>query len=114
MKPTVRNFVIVGLTSEGKRFRPSDWAERLCGIMSQFGSDHKMRYSPYVQPGPDENGAKTVRVNARLYDIEPLAYHFLLNFAKDNDLQLRFPDEETPPSDDEDGPENARQEKGSP
>ena len=71
MKPTVRNFVIVGLTSEGKRFRPSDWAERLCGIMSQFGSDHKMRYSPYVQPGPDENGAKTVRVDARLYDIEP-------------------------------------------
>lgn len=114
MKPTVRNFVIVGLTSEGKRFRPSDWAERLCGIMSQFGSDHKMRYSPYVQPGPDENGAKTVRVDARLYDIEPLAYHFLLNFAEDNDLQLRFPDEETPPSDDEGKPENARQEKGSP
>ena len=114
MKPTVRNFVIVGLTSEGKRFRPSDWAERLCGIMSQFGSDHKMRYSPYVQPGPDENGAKTVRVDARLYDIEPLAYHLLLNFAKDNDLQLRFPDEETPPSDDEGKPENARQEKGSP
>ncbi|MFC4485970.1 MULTISPECIES: DUF3579 domain-containing protein [Tepidiphilus] len=95
MKPNVHNFLIIGLTSEGKRFRPSDWAERLCGIMSQFGADHKMRYSPYVQPGPDENGAKTVRVDARLYDIEPLAYHFLLNFAKDNDLQLRFLEEES-------------------
>ena len=113
MKPTVRNFVIVGLTSAGKRFRPSDWAERLCGIMSQFGSDHKMRYSPYVQPGPDENGAKTVRVDARLYDVEPLAYHFLLNFAKDNDLQLRFLDEETPPND-EGRQEKEGQEKGSP
>ena len=67
----------------------------------------------HVQPGPDENGAKTVRVDARLYDIEPLAYHFLLNFAKDNDLQLRFPDEETP-SDGGGRQEKEGQEKGSP
>ncbi|MBL8428197.1 MAG: DUF3579 domain-containing protein, partial [Dechloromonas sp.] len=25
-------FIIVGLTKEGRKFRPSDWAERLCGV----------------------------------------------------------------------------------
>ena len=29
-------YIIVGLTSEGKRFRPSDWAERLSGVLSAF------------------------------------------------------------------------------
>ena len=24
------NFIIVGLTLDGRKFRPSDWAERLC------------------------------------------------------------------------------------
>ena len=28
--------VIHGTTSKGKIFRPSDWAERLCGILSSF------------------------------------------------------------------------------
>ena len=35
-------FVIQGVTLDGKPFRPSDWAERLCGVMSAFGGDHRM------------------------------------------------------------------------
>ncbi|MBF1259465.1 MAG: DUF3579 domain-containing protein, partial [Lautropia mirabilis] len=27
-------FVIIGETHEGRRFRPSDWAERLAGVMA--------------------------------------------------------------------------------
>jgi hypothetical protein len=27
-------FIIQGVTLDGKPFRPSDWAERLCGVMS--------------------------------------------------------------------------------
>ena len=45
------NFIIVGLTLDGKKFRPSDWAERLCGIMSAFGADHRMSYLPYIGAG---------------------------------------------------------------
>ena len=52
-------FIIVGLTKEGRKFRPSDWAERLCGVMSAFGAERKMKYSPYVGPG-DHNGQKAV------------------------------------------------------
>lgn len=81
------NFVIIGLTLEGRRFRPSDWAERLCGVMSVFGAERRMSYSPYVQPG-DHKGEKCVRVDARIRDIEPMAYKFLVNFASDNKLQV--------------------------
>ncbi len=88
MPTKVESFIIVGLTLEGKKFRPSDWAERLCGIMSAFGSDNRMTYSPYVRPGCTLEGYPNVVVDARLHDIEPLAYKFLTNFAKDNNLKV--------------------------
>jgi hypothetical protein len=34
------------------------------------------------------NGVKAVVVNNALKSVEPLAYHFVVNFAKDNDLQM--------------------------
>lgn len=81
------SFVIIGVTLEGRQFRPSDWADRLCGIMSVFGSERRMAYSPYVQPGTHEN-YKCVFVDSRIRDIEPMAYTFLVNFAKDNHLKV--------------------------
>ena|SRR5687767_10782245 len=86
--PVVVEFVIVGLTLDGKAFRPSDWAERLCGVMSAFGGDHRMAYSPFVHP-ITANGVRCVVVDLRLEAIEPMAYRFLLSFAKDNELQVR-------------------------
>ncbi len=86
-------FFIQGITSDGRQFRPSDWAERLCGVMSCFrpegsGGPHAhLRYSPYVRPTV-LGGVKSVIVNEGLREIEPLAYHFVVNFAKDNDLQI--------------------------
>jgi uncharacterized protein DUF3579 len=81
-------FVITGVTLGGKPFRPSDWAERLCGVMSAFGSSGRMQYSPYVFPITSA-GVKCVVVDVRLKDIEPMAYNFLMNFARDNELQMR-------------------------
>lgn len=85
--PESAPFVIIGLTIEGKRFRPSDWAERLCGVMSAFGAERRMKYSPYVGPG-EYGGEKAVFVDGRLNEIEPMIYRFVLNFAQDNDLQI--------------------------
>jgi hypothetical protein len=90
---TAREFFIQGITSDGKQFRPSDWAERLCGVMSCFrpeesaGPNAHLQYSPYVRPTVI-GGVKCVVVNEDIREIEPLAYHFVLNFAKDNDLQI--------------------------
>ncbi len=80
--------VIKGLTQDGKTFRPSDWAERLCGVLSVFGTEKRMEYSPYVQPITSA-GVKCVVVDKRLEDVEPIAFKFLLSFASDNELQVR-------------------------
>ncbi len=92
-KERADEFIILGVTSKGRQFRPSDWAERLCGVMSCFrppgtgGPNAHIRYSPYVHPTLVD-GIKAVVVNNALKNIEPLAYHFVVNFAKDNDLQV--------------------------
>lgn len=89
----IREFFIMGITSNGRQFRPSDWAERLCGVMACFrpagsgGRHAHLQYSPYVRPIL-LNGVKAVFVNPKLYELEPLAYHFALDFANDNDLQV--------------------------
>lgn len=85
-------FFIQGLTSDGKPFRPSDWAERLCGVMSCFrpqdgGRNAHLTYSPFVRP-TILNGVKSVVVDEALRLVEPLAYHFVMDFARDNDLQV--------------------------
>lgn len=81
-------FLIQGITANGKPFRPSDWAERLCGIMAAFGGDHRMQYSPYVHP-VTAGGVRCVVVDIRLEEIEPMAYRFLAGFAADNELRTR-------------------------
>lgn len=84
---------ILGLTSAGKPFRPSDWAERLCGVMSPYrppgrqASQQHLAYSPYCLPIV-MNSVKCVVVDERLRELEPMAMNFVLNFAKDNDLQV--------------------------
>ncbi len=90
---TPTDFIIQGLTSAGRTFRPSDWADRLCGIMGRFqpdeaqGFDRHLRYCPYVTPALIE-GVRSVLVDARLHELEPLAYLFLRDFARDNDLRI--------------------------
>jgi len=91
--PKPREFFIQGLTKDGKVFRPSDWAERLAGAMSSFrpegshGIGAYIGYSPYCVPTP-MNGVKCVIVSEALRGIEPMAGDFVMNFARDNDLQI--------------------------
>lgn len=87
-----RSFLIVGLTSEGRPFRPSDWADRLAGVMSSFQppgttSSAPFQFSPYAVPA--RYGSQTcVRVDPAIARVEPMALSFLFNFARDNDLQI--------------------------
>jgi hypothetical protein len=89
-----RQFFIQGITVEGKMFRPSDWAERLAGAMSSFrpegaqgGIGAFIGYSPLCVPRVI-NGMKCVIVSEALRDVEPMAWDFVMSFARDNHLQL--------------------------
>lgn len=80
--------VIIGVTHTGQTFRPSDWAERLCGCMSLFGEDQRINYSPYLKP-VFTAGIKSVVIDRRLEESNPEAFGFLMSFARDNELQVR-------------------------
>jgi hypothetical protein len=88
-----REFFIQGVTRSGKTFRPSDWAERLAGALSAYRPGPKgsigahIGYSPYCIPKVIDN-VKCVVVDERLRGIEPMAWDFVMNFAKDNELVL--------------------------
>jgi len=91
---TPRQFTIQGLTLEGRTFRPSDWAERLAGAMSCFrpgggsgGIAAYIGYSPYCVPQVVD-GVKCVIVSEALQGIEPMAWDFVMNFARDNQLRV--------------------------
>ena len=93
-KPEPRQYFIHGLTLDGRTFRPSDWAERLAGAMSCFrpegvqgGIGAFIGYSPLCVPRTI-NDVKVVIVTETLRDIEPMAWDFVMNFARDNKLQL--------------------------
>jgi len=83
---------IQGITSDGRTFRPSDWAERLAGVLSSFRpggpqpGDH-LSYSPWCVP-TTINGVKCVIVNSELRDHDVMAWDFAMNFARDNGLQV--------------------------
>ena len=92
--PSAKQVFIQGVTRAGRTFRPSDWAERLAGVMSQFrpgggsgGIGSHIAYSPWCVPTL-MNGVKVVIVHTDLREAEPMAWDFCMNFAKDNDLQL--------------------------
>lgn len=89
-----RQYTIQGITRSGRTFRPSDWAERLAGALSSFrpggtqsGPGSHIGYSPYCVPRVID-GVKCVIVNEALRDIEPMAWDFVMDFARDNDLPV--------------------------
>jgi hypothetical protein len=90
MPTAPRAIIIQGITRSGRAFRPSDWAERLCGVLSTFGQDRQMRYSSFVHPVLMD-GVRCVFVKAELKAVEPRAYRFLLDFAGDNELLVVDP-----------------------
>ncbi len=94
MKIYPDQFYIFGKTTNGKKFRPSDWAERFCGVLSSYrpkGEGLKninslcLSYSPFAQPH-NYNDEKVVYINRKIEKVEPLAWKFIISFINDNKL----------------------------
>ena len=92
VSPLPHEVIILGVTPSGQTFRPSDWAERLAGVMSSFRpggaapGDH-LSYSPWCVPNTLE-GIKCVIVHMDMRQDHVMAWDFVMGFAKDNNLQV--------------------------
>ncbi len=79
--------IIEGLTRAGKPFRPSHWVDRMCSTYASFGTDKKLRYSPYLKPRM-VNGVRCLAVDLKLRDVNPDGFAQLMHFAEENQLNV--------------------------
>lgn len=78
--------IIQGITLDGETFRPSDWAERLCGVLASFGAK-KLAYHAYVRPLLLDD-LRCVAVDKKLEKVNPQVFQYLFDFAKSNHLRV--------------------------
>ncbi len=79
--------VIKGVTKDGRKFRPSDWAQRLATAVGTPGTDRRIRYHPKVKVAAID-GINCVVVDKALEESEPMLYSFLVEFADSNNLEV--------------------------
>lgn len=80
--------VIESFRTDGQRFRPSDWIERLSSVLASFGPDHRLHYSKKVRPKIID-GEKCLVVDKSLKDEDPAAYEYICKFVETNGLKTR-------------------------
>lgn len=86
-KSEKKTIVIEGRTSQGKTFRPSDWAERMSGSLASF-KNSRIHYSPLLQPSVNSEGYQCVLLDPKLKESSPLIYQSILDFARTNNLKI--------------------------
>jgi hypothetical protein len=111
MNPEIlpERITILGITKQGEKFRPSDWAERLqdcisthqdCSTthggkdlnrlrncMASCSSHRKAYLSPHIHINFREE-TKSMVIDRKFWESKPMDYEFLMNFAKANDLHM--------------------------
>jgi len=84
---TFEELLILGITTENRPFRPSDWTERICGIIANYDSRGRWAYSELAQPIIHE-GKVGVKIKTTLAEVNPSAYQFIMDFAQNNHLRI--------------------------
>ncbi|MBK7353542.1 MAG: DUF3579 domain-containing protein [Nitrosomonas sp.] len=82
----VHEWLILGITADGRTFRPTDWAERLCGAIAEYNNG-RLIYSDLAYP-ITRNGQIGIVVETLLRSENPAIYSFFMNFARDNRLKI--------------------------
>jgi len=79
--------VVESVVEDGRRFRPSDWIERISTTLASFGPDHRLHYADSVCPRI-VNGEKCLVVDQSLQETNPAAYEYILEFVRSNRLKV--------------------------
>ena len=85
-KEKITKIIIEGITLAGEKFRPSDWAERMCGSLSTY-KNQRLFYSPLLRPS-FRHGNRCVIVDPLLQKSNPELYQHIMDFAKVNKLTI--------------------------
>jgi hypothetical protein len=88
ISPDIVEFVIQGISKDGKAFRPSNWWERLSDMLSTTGKDGRIFYSSYVRPTVIQD-VPSVVVRTSLKKADPHAFEMIKQFVTTNHLTVR-------------------------
>lgn len=88
LSPDTAEFVIQGKTKSGELFRPANWGERLCDMLSTTATDGRVMYSSYAQPFVIQ-GVPSVVVRLSLEQADPKAFEMIRQFVITNHLLVR-------------------------
>jgi len=95
MNSKATKLVINGVTQDGKKFRPSDWAQRLTTAVATCGPGRRIIFHPKVRMATIE-GINCVVIDTALEDEDPMLFEFLVKFGEENNLSLTRTDEYPP------------------
>jgi hypothetical protein len=93
--PQEQTIIIKGLTLDGRTFRPSDWAQRLTTAVGSPGPGRRVRFHPNVRMAT-VGGVNCVVIDGSLRQDDPRLFEFLLNFGRNNNLQIEERDGPVP------------------
>ncbi|MGE4499312.1 MULTISPECIES: DUF3579 domain-containing protein [Piscirickettsiaceae] len=80
-------YIIEGYTNEGRKFRPSDWIDRIASMMASYGSSHRLVFSELLHPELYK-GQKCLIIDTELQTKDPAMFDYVMNFVKSNDLKM--------------------------
>ena len=86
--PDLAEFVIQGISKDGTVFRPTNWGERLCDMLSTTGEDGRIVYSSYLRPMVIQ-GLPSVVVRFSLEKADPHGFELVRQFVVTNHLTVR-------------------------
>ena len=81
----VKHITIKGVTKDGRKFRPSDWAQRLTNAVASYGPGRRVKFHPMVKM-VTVDGINCVVMDSSLEEEDPMVFNFLINFANSNNL----------------------------
>ena len=83
---TGTEFVLIkGETTDGKKFRPSDWCDRLHSTLRALDADEYEECVEYVHLVNSENG-RGILIDRVLQNVNPMLFKFFMNFVRSNNL----------------------------
>ncbi|BBP45707.1 hypothetical protein THMIRHAS_10800 [Thiosulfatimonas sediminis] len=80
-------YIIQGMTEDGRKFRPSDWIDRISSMGASFGDSHRLVYSDLLHPELFE-GQKCLMIDTELEIKNPNMFSYVMNFVKSNGLVM--------------------------
>ncbi len=79
-------YIIEGVTEDGRKFRPSDWIDRISSMGATY-YNQRLVYSDLLHPEL-YNGQKCLIIDTELEIKDPGMFQYVMNFVNSNGLKM--------------------------